>query len=51
MKKAQTPLQKPAWKGYAGSLMVEMKQNIATLWTFGLLKLATTLDIASPKTR
>ena len=33
---------KPAWRGCAGSLMVEMK-----LWTFGLLKQVATLDIAN----
>ena len=40
--------QKPAWRGCACSLMAEMKQNV--LWTFGVLKQASTLDIASPDT-
>jgi len=34
------------WRGCAGSLMAEMN----TLWTFGLLKQAATLDIVSPDT-
>jgi len=38
--------QKSAWKGCAVSLMAKM----ATLWMFGLLKQAATLDIASPDT-
>ena len=41
--------QKPAWERCAGSLMAEMKAKY-TLWTFGLLKQAATLDIASPDT-
>jgi len=39
----------PWIRGCAGSLMAEMKHS-STLWTFGLLKLAATLDIASPDT-
>jgi len=42
--------QKPAWRGYAGFLMAEIYEVKCTLWTFGLLKQAAKLDIASPNT-
>jgi len=42
--------QKPAWKGWTGSLMAEMKLNVHCGRQVGLLKQAATLYIASPDT-